>query len=70
MRGPHRICEFVPVTEAAAPATPPDANPTAPVRRATAIPQAGTGRAPLRTGAPDPAAPILELPRTGRAFAR
>lgn len=70
MRVPHDICDLVLVTEAAATATPPSANPTAPARRATAIPQAGTGRCPLRTGAPVPTAPNPELPCTGRAFAR
>ncbi len=70
MRAPHGICDLVLVTASAAPATHPSANPPAPARRAAAILQAGTGRDPLRTGAPVPTAPITGLRCTGQTIAR
>ncbi|ALO91371.1 hypothetical protein SHL15_0160 [Streptomyces hygroscopicus subsp. limoneus] len=70
MRAPHRICDLVLVTESPAPATPRGANPPAPVRRAATILTAGTGREPLRTGAPAPTTAIAERRCTGRPSAR
>lgn len=70
MRVPHPICDLVLVTASAASATPRGANPPAPARWATTIPQAGTGRDPLRAGTRVPTAPSPRRPCSGQAFAR
>ncbi|MET9453040.1 hypothetical protein [Streptomyces cinerochromogenes] len=58
------------MTESAAPAAPPNANPPAPARWAATILQAGTGRDPLRAGARVRTTAVTELRCTDRSFAR
>ncbi|MEW2290313.1 hypothetical protein [Streptomyces sp. NPDC047841] len=58
------------MSPSAAPATPRSAHHPALARRAVTIAQPGTGREPLRTGAPVPATAIAARRPTGGSSAR